>query len=102
MANWNIRALVIMVAAACVAGPAYADQQCKPVVGSFEATITAENCASPVGLCTSGKVWGGIQGTYFFTMASAVPSSALAPPGSPVPTVLFFTGNSTVSLKDGG
>jgi hypothetical protein len=76
--------------------PAFSDPQCKPVVGSFEAHLVtpAEGCQSPVGLCTAGRVWGGIQGTYAFTMTSALPN------GEPTaPTVLFFTGHSVVTLK---
>lgn len=52
-------------------------------------------------LCTSCRVWGGIQGSYFFTMASLVPTVALAPPTASIPSIFFFTGNSAVALKDG-
>jgi len=76
--------------------PAFSDPQCKPVVGSFEAHTVTEDCLSPLGLCTAGRVWGGIQGTYAFTMTSALPN------GEPTaPTVLFFTGHSVVTLKSG-
>ena len=79
-----------------------ADEQCKPVVGSFEAHVVSSGCASPVGLCTAGRVWGGISGTYAFTMSSAVPNGHVDGNGNPdVPTILFFTGNSTVTLKSG-
>jgi hypothetical protein len=92
----------IAVAAIVVAAPARADQNCKPVVGSFEAQITTDGCtAGPGLLCTSGRVWGGIQGSYFFTMASLVPTGAVAPPTASVPSIFFFTGNSDVALKDG-
>src|SRR5262249_31203992 len=91
-----------VIALAAAAAPARADQACKPVVGSFEAHIVTEGClAGPGLLCTSGRVWGGLQGSYFFTMASAVPTNAVAPPTAAVPSILFFTGNSTVALKDG-
>jgi hypothetical protein len=87
---------LFLLAATLVSMPAFSDQQCKPVVGSFEAHVVAEGCASPVGLCTAGRVWGGIQGTYAFTMTNATPN------GEPtVPTVLFFTGHSVVTLKSG-
>src|SRR5580765_2039524 len=93
---------VIIAAAIAAASPASADPQCKPVVGSFEAHITTEGCtAAPGLLCTSGRVWGGIQGNYFFTMASLVPTSVVAPPSASVPSIFFFTGNSEVALKDG-
>src|SRR6266851_1559630 len=91
---------VIMIAATMVAiaiaAPARADQQCKPVVGSFEAHLVFDGCTSPVGLCTAGRVWGGLQGTYEFTMSNAIPN------GDPdVPSILFFTGKSKVTLKTG-
>jgi len=76
--------------------PAFSDQQCKPVVGSFEAHVVTDGCQSPTGLCTAGRVWGGIQGTYAFTMTNAIPN------GEPTAqTVLFFTGHSVVTLKSG-
>lgn len=93
------RGLVLGIAVCTVsliASPAGADPQCKPVVGSFVANVVVTGCTSPVGLCTAGRVWGGIQGTYEFTMSSAVPN------GEPeVPTISFFTGHSKVTLKTG-
>ena len=70
-------------------------QKCKPVVGSFEATIQPPSgCPGP--LCTAGRVWGGIQGNYRFTMDKIVAN------GEPeVPTIMFFTGHSIISLKNG-
>jgi hypothetical protein len=88
----------LFVAIAVSSAPAFSDQQCKPVVGSFEAHVVtaADGCQSPAGLCTAGRVWGGIQGSYAFTMTNAIPN------GRPtVPTVLFLTGHSTVTLKSG-
>ena len=89
--------IFLLAAIVVVSVPAFADQQCKPVVGSFEAQVVVDgSCTSPVGLCTAGRVWGGIQGTYAFTMTSAIPN------GEPtVPTILFFTGHSIVTLKSG-
>src|SRR4051812_28191658 len=53
---------------------AYSEAQCKPVVGIFEAQVVTQGCASPI-LCTAGRVWGGIQGSYAFTMNSAQPNA---------------------------
>jgi len=90
------RILIAVCAVPLIASHARAAQQCKPVVGSFEAQVVVTGCASPVGLCTAGRVWGGIQGNYEFTMSSAAPN------GEPeVPTILFFTGHSKVTLKSG-
>lgn len=94
--------MALLVSSLAAAAPARADQNCKPVVGSFEAHVVTDGClAAPGLLCTSGRVWGGLQGNYFFTMASAVPTNLVAPPTAAVPSILFFTGNSVVSLKSG-
>jgi hypothetical protein len=70
-------------------------QQCKPLVGSFEAQVQPANTCPGV-LCTAGNVWGGIQGTYRFTMDKIIPN------GEPeVPTISFFTGHSIIALKSG-
>jgi hypothetical protein len=70
-------------------------QQCKPLVGSFEAQVQPANTCAGV-LCTAGNVWGGVQGTYRFTMDKVIPN------GEPeVPTISFFTGHSIITLKSG-
>ncbi len=78
-----------------------AAQSCKPVVGSFQAVIVPpgqDHCPNdPQAFCTAGRVWGGVQGTYKFAMTAAVPSGSFGG----VPTILFFTGRSTVLLKSG-
>src|SRR6185437_3763471 len=77
-----------------MAVPAVA-QQCKPLVGSFEAQVQPANTCPGV-LCTAGNVWGGIQGNYRFTMDKIIPN------GEPeVPTISFFTGHSIITLKNG-
>ena len=78
-------ALVVPVAA----------QQCKPLVGSFEAAVQSANtCPGP--FCTAGNVWGGIQGSYHFTMDKIIPNGE-----TEVPTISFFTGHSIIALKSG-
>ncbi len=72
---------------------------CKPVVGHFEANIVPPgqgHCPNdPGAFCTAGRVWGGIQGNYQFVMTAAIPSITIGG----VPTILFFTGKSTIFLK---
>jgi hypothetical protein len=95
------------IAAVCVFVLAFsaaplAGAKCKPVVGSFEAVIVPPgegHCpADPNAFCTAGRVWGGVQGTYRFAMTAAIPSGGFGG----VPTIIFFTGRSTVFLKRGG
>ena len=80
---------LLIVAAA---QPALA-QQCKPVVGHFEAQVVPPpECTAP--FCSAGRVWGGIQGDYTFAMERFEPSLA-------VPSIFFFTGKSVITLKSG-
>ena len=84
-----------------VAAPVFGDQRCKPVVGHFEAVVVPPgqgHCPSdPNAFCTAGRVWGGIQGNYQFVITGAIPSATIGG----VPTILFFTGKSTIFLKSG-
>jgi hypothetical protein len=96
MQRVSIRVVVAVVSCAFLPASARADQQCKPVVGSFEAQVVGgSGCSSPVGLCTAGRVWGGIQGTYAFTMTTLQPADPVN-----VPSIFFFTGQSVVTLKN--
>ena len=83
------------------AAPMFGEQSCKPVVGHFEAVVVPPgtgHCPNVPGtFCTAGRVWGGIDGNYQFVMTGALPSIAIGG----VPTILFFTGQSTVFLKSG-
>lgn len=87
-----MKALVLFSAISVgLSSPAFADQQCKPVVGHFEAQVVPPPaCTAP--FCTAGRVWGGIQGTYTFAMTTIVPSGA-------VPSIFFFTGQSQITTK---
>jgi hypothetical protein len=89
----------IVASVLLMASPAVA-QTCKPVVGSFEAVVVPagqRHCPTGAELCTAGRVWGGVQGTYEFVMTAQHPSILMGG----VPTIIFFTGRSVVSLKSG-
>lgn len=94
-----ITACVLSLAASTAT--VYASQNCKPVIGHFEAVVVPPgqgHCPSdPGAFCTAGRVWGGIQGNYQFVITGAIPSATLGG----VPTILFFTGKSTIFLKSG-
>ena len=87
---------LLVIVLVLASSTSYADQTCKPVVGSFEAHVVPPpplgDCLAP--FCTSGRVWGGVQGTYRFDMTSLQDSGA-------VPSISFFTGQSEVSLRSG-
>lgn len=89
----------IALSVALVASPVLA-QTCKPVVGSFEASLVPpgqRHCPAGATFCTAGRVWGGVQGTYEFVMTNQHPSILMGG----VETIIFFTGRSTVFLKSG-
>ena len=77
-----ITACVLLLSAGFA--PVFADQNCKPVDGHFEANVVPPgegHCPSdPAAFCTAGRVWGGIQGNYQFVMTGAIPSAAPAQP----------------------
>lgn len=88
-----------LAAAAALGAPATraaADATCRPVLGHFS-SVPAADCQSPVGFCTAGRLIGGIQGRYGFTMWSLAPAGAPNPPG-----VQFYTGRSEIRLDRGG
>lgn len=90
-------ALGLALAFAAAAAPGavtIATQSCKPVTGSFEARVVPPPACAAV-FCTAGRVWGGLQGTYEFTM------TAPPQPTGVVPSISFFTGDSRVTLKSG-
>jgi hypothetical protein len=103
--EYMTRVFGLLVACLVVLGmrapAASADQACKSVVGHFEAVVVPPgdgHCPPvPDTLCTAGRVWGGIQGNYQFVLTGAFPSVAIGG----VPTILFFTGRSTIFLKSG-
>src|SRR6185436_5879135 len=79
---------------------AFAAPECKPVVGGLEAQVVPPgtgHCPATAPFCTAGRVWGGIQGTYQFVMSGLEPSVLIGG----VPTIVFFAGRSTVTLKSG-
>lgn len=67
-----------------------ANAACKIVRGSLEERAVAPaECASPVGLCTTGNVFGKITGQFRFTASSIVNSVDTGTTG-----VVFVTGDS--------
>jgi hypothetical protein len=81
-----------LVLTASVVAQGQAQEKCRPVVGNFEARVLPPaECAAI--LCTEGRVWGGLQGSYKFKMTTLQPSG--------VGAIMFFTGVSEVTVKSG-
>jgi hypothetical protein len=71
---------------------------CRKVRGDFSSVaVFPPECTSPVGLCTSGRLTGTLQGaTYAFTM-----NNLNAVPEPEAQFVSFFSGISTVTTRSG-
>lgn len=98
MGRWSALTIAC-IALLAIGSPAIADQSCLPVTGQFEASLVPPgqgHCPpDPSAFCTAGRVWGGLQGTYQFVMTGLIPSATIGG----VPTIMFFTGHSTVFVK---
>jgi hypothetical protein len=83
-----------LLIAALFAPAATGDPVCRPINGHFEAAaVPPPDCQAP--LCTAGRVWGGLHGTYSFVLTNMLPTDPTTP------TIFFFTGRSTVDVKGG-
>jgi hypothetical protein len=74
---------------------------CRPVHGTIHSVFTTQNCASPVGLCTTGTITdaGLLDGSTTFTALAIAPSAGL-------PTVepsanLSYSGQLTIVASNG-
>ena len=84
-------ALVIFVVVAATAGLSAATLR-----GHFSSVVDTETCASIVGICTDGTLTGALKGTFSFTATSLTPSA-----DSPTTGVMFYTGDITLTTRDG-
>src|SRR2546428_6200208 len=76
---------------------ATAQLQCEPVTGHITSQLlTGPACTSFVGLCTSGRFFGGIQGDFVFTATSLTPTM-----DTPLTGVVHYTGDIAIQTKDG-
>jgi hypothetical protein len=97
MRNWIFRA-ALFVSLVTPASIIDARQECKPIVGHFKASVVPPadcSVARPL-VCTAGRVWGGLQADYAFTMRSVV-----HPADFSMPSINFFTGRSAITVKKG-
>jgi len=88
----RLRRMTIAVLAAVLAAPAAARaKDCTRVSGPFSAVPPA-TCASPVGICTHGRLTGGLSATYDF----------VADTQTVLPPAAELTGHSTITFDKGG
>ena len=89
--------LLTAVALPLTVGIGHAQSKCKPVNGHIVSELlTGPECTSPVGLCTSGRFIGGINGDFVFIATSLTPHQ-----DTPVTGVVHYTGDITISTRHG-
>ena len=70
--------LLTAVALPLIMGVGHAQSTCKPVNGHIVSELlTGPACTSPVGLCTSGRFIGGINGAFVFIATSSLSERTL-------------------------
>ena len=84
-------ALVMFVVTAATASLSAAAKR-----GHFSSVVNTDGCASIVGICTEGTLTGALKGTFSFTATSLTPSA-----DSPTTGVMFYTGDITLTTRDG-
>ena len=66
---------------------------CKSVRGGIDETLTPPSaCTSPVGLCTTGNIYGDIKGQFKFTASAILNSNDTS-----VTNVVFVTGDNVIN-----
>jgi hypothetical protein len=89
--------LLTAVALPLTMGIGHAQSNCKPVKGHIVSELlTGPECTSPVGLCTSGRFIGGINGKFVF-----IATSLTTHQDTSVTDVVHYTGDITISTRHG-
>lgn len=70
--------------------------RCRAAEGTFTSSLVTDPaaCDSPIGMCTSGQLEGGMEGTYEFTFLTMMPDPS-------DPSVVHYTGRSVVTTATG-
>jgi hypothetical protein len=76
-------------------------QRCHRVHGGIRASVVAQGCTSPVGLCTAGEFHGDglLNGTTSLTADGIVPAAGM--PAVEAPTTLSYSGLLTITTPHG-
>ena len=92
---------LVGVAAAMMLGATTPPVTCRPAHGTIHSVFTTQNCASPVGLCTSGTITdaGVLDGSTTFTALAIAPSAGL--PGVESQANLSYSGQLTIVASSG-
>ena len=103
--NQWVKIAVLLVAGVLILGGTNgvaAATLCKKVNGKLTLqTVTGPGCLSPVGLCATGAFTGDIAGTIAFTGTSITDADATASPNVVETSVIFVTGDNTITTSGG-
>ena len=91
---------VVGLVAAMMLAAAPSPVTCRPVRGTIHSVFTTQNCASPVGLCTTGTITdaGILDGSTTFAALAVAPSAGLQ--GEPQAN-LSYSGQLTILATNG-
>jgi hypothetical protein len=89
----RIALALALAAAAAIGAGAYASSTTQDVHGHLVSHALTSGCASPVGLCTAGRLEGVVNGDFVFTADKLEPSDT--------PGVFFYTGHIVVDTSRG-
>jgi hypothetical protein len=92
---------IASVTAAIMVGATPPPVTCRPVHGTIHSVFTTQNCASPVGLCTTGTITdaGLLDGSTTFTALDVAPYAGL--PGVEAQANLSYSGQVTIVASNG-
>jgi hypothetical protein len=86
-----------LLAVALVTGSTAEAASCKTAKGKVTLnSVTGLECTSPVGLCVSGPLTGGLSGHTFATVTSITPTA-----DTPTTSVVFLTADSVITTDKG-
>lgn len=103
----TLYAVCLSVALACVAlmGLGRADATCKPVNGHVISQVTTvlpdgTSCPSPLGLCTVGRLIGGLRGDFYYVAQQLVDNPVSTEVELVLGTIVLTTTQGTLTIQD--
>lgn len=89
-------AVIIVVLVGLVSADQVASAASRATGNFSSSVLPAAECTSAIGICTRGTLTGGLKGEFSFVGTSLMPSA-----DTPTTGVVFYTGDLTLTTKDG-